>query len=62
MGAERYPLPWAMLKYDTNRGGYVVPLEKEQLGSAPRYDAPARPVFDDAYGRDVYDHYNINWV
>ena len=62
MGAERYPLPWSMLKYDTNRGGYVVPLEKEQLGNAPRYAAPARPVFDDAYGRGVYDYYNINWV
>ena len=62
MGSERYPLPWSMLRYDTDKGGYVVPLEKEQLSSAPRYAAPARPVFDDAYGRDIYDHYNVNWV
>ena len=62
MGSERYPLPWSMLRYDTDKGGYVVPLEKEQLGTAPRYDSTARPVFDDAYGRDIYDHYAVNWI
>ena len=28
MGSDRYPIPWKMLKYATDRGGYVVPLDK----------------------------------
>ena len=62
LGTERYPLPWSMLRYDTDKGGYVVPLEKEQLSDAPRHAADARPAFDDAYGRGVYDFYDVNWL
>ena len=32
MGTDVYPLPWETLKYDTNLGGYVVTLTREQLG------------------------------
>ena len=31
MGEKRHPLPWATLKYDTQKGGYVVNLDKKQL-------------------------------
>jgi len=62
MGAERYPLPWAMLRYDVDKGGYVVPLEKEQLGGAPRYADDVRPSYDDAYGRQVHAHYGMPWI
>ena len=37
MGDEHYPLPWSTLKYDTNLGGYIVDLTKDQLERAPRY-------------------------
>lgn len=37
MGTDRYPIPWAMLKYDTSQDGYVVPLDKAQIEGAPRY-------------------------
>lgn len=62
MGTDRYPLPWAMLKYDLDKEGYVVPLEKEQLGSAPRHASDARPAYDEAYGRDVYAYYDTPWL
>jgi len=31
MGEKHHPLPWATLKYDTQKGGYVVNLDKKQL-------------------------------
>jgi hypothetical protein len=37
MGTDHYPLPWAMLKYDENLGGYIVNITKGQLENAPKY-------------------------
>ena len=35
MGEKYHPLPWATLKYDEQKGGYVVNLDKKQLEGAP---------------------------
>ena len=35
LGSKHYPLPWEMLRYDTNLGGYVVKLDKAMLENAP---------------------------
>ena len=37
MGTDHYPLPWSMLKYDVDKGGYLVNITREQLEGAPRY-------------------------
>ena len=37
MGSERYPIPWSMLKYDEDLGGYITPITKEQLKNAPKF-------------------------
>ncbi|MEZ5739151.1 MAG: PRC-barrel domain-containing protein [Burkholderiaceae bacterium] len=34
MGEDYHPLPWQTLQYDTDKGGYVVDLAKEQLEGA----------------------------
>ena len=60
MGTDRYPLPWSALKYDADKEGYVVPLEKEQLSEAPRYANDARPTYDDLYARGISDYYGGN--
>ena len=36
MGEEHYPTPWSNLKYDTNLGGYLLNLTKDQLQKAPK--------------------------
>jgi len=59
MGTDRYPLPWSMLKYDTSKDGYIVPLEKERLEKAPRYPKNDLPPFTDEYGRKVYSYWDI---
>ena len=61
MGTDRYPLPWTMLKYDVDKGGYVVPLEKEQLANAPRHANDVRPDFDEAYVRGIHSFYGTSW-
>jgi hypothetical protein len=37
LGTDRYPLPWSMLKIDTEHDGRVVSLDKNPLNHAPRY-------------------------
>ena len=62
LGADRYPLPWSMLRYDTDKDGYVVDLEKEQLDKAPRYAHRDDSLYSDDYGRKVYGHYGMPWL
>src|ERR1700742_3300638 len=37
IGENYYPVPWSVLDYDEQKGGYVVPLTKERLDKAPSY-------------------------
>src|ERR1700740_655081 len=57
MGNDYYPLPWDMLSYDEDAGGYVVDLDKEALETAPHYAGDAEPTYDRAYGEQIYSHY-----
>lgn len=59
LGNDHYPIPWSILNYDTDKGGYVVDLDKERLGSAPRHVPDSRPEYDDAYGRNVFSYYGL---
>lgn len=34
-GARAYPLPWSMLRYDKEVGGYMIDLTREQVEAAP---------------------------
>jgi sporulation protein YlmC with PRC-barrel domain len=58
MGADRYPIPWQQLSYDTEQDGYVVDLDREMLEKAPRYGAADNPNFDAQYGREVSNYYD----
>jgi sporulation protein YlmC with PRC-barrel domain len=60
MGTDRYPLPWNVLTYDTEKEGYVVPLDKEKLEGAPRYPHNDRPDYTSDYGRRVNGYYGID--
>lgn len=37
MGGKFRPIPWSVLDYDPDKGGYVVPVSKEVLENAPCY-------------------------
>jgi hypothetical protein len=59
MGEKHHPLPWATLKYDTQKGGYVVNLDKKQLEGAPNYDRDSEFKWTPDYGRRVDSYYNV---
>jgi sporulation protein YlmC with PRC-barrel domain len=61
MGTDRYPLPWKMLKYDTAQDGYVVPLNKQKLESAPRYADGDSPEYSLDYNQKVNNFYGVDW-
>jgi sporulation protein YlmC with PRC-barrel domain len=57
MGTDRYPIPWNMLKYDHDKGGYRVPLDKATLEKAPKYSEADTPTYDRAYNDQVNAFY-----
>lgn len=59
LGSNYYPLPWDVLTYDTDQGGYVVELDKSVLERAPNYPGDQEPVFDHEYGREIYGYYGV---
>ncbi|MBT0671531.1 PRC-barrel domain-containing protein [Novosphingobium profundi] len=61
LGSDYYPLPWDVLTYDTDQGGYVVNLDKSVLEKAPRYAGDSEPAYDRAYGREVYGYYGLHY-
>jgi sporulation protein YlmC with PRC-barrel domain len=58
---DRYPIPWNLLKYDTQKDGYVVPLDKARLEKAPKYQYQDVPAYDSTYGKRVYGYYGVDW-
>ena len=59
MGEKFYPLPWDTLTYDTDKGGYMVDIDKDRIEGAPSYDRGNEPTYDRAYGERVYGHYGL---
>ena len=59
MGENYCPLPWATLKYDAQRGGYVVNLDKKLLEGAPSYDRGSEFNWTPDYGRKIDSYYKV---
>ncbi|MBY0342415.1 MAG: PRC-barrel domain-containing protein [Sphingomonadales bacterium] len=59
IGADYYPIPWQMLTYSTDHGGYVVDLDKDMLGDAPRFADNDEPAYDNTYNQQVYSYYGV---
>jgi hypothetical protein len=60
MGNDYHPLPWAMLKYDTGKGGYLVNLSKDKLQGAPHYAQGVDPGWGNRdYESKVHTYYGV---
>lgn len=57
MGGDEHTLPWDQLDYDTDKGGYVIDLTKEQLEGGPRYSKDRSDDYDRDYYEGVNRHY-----
>jgi sporulation protein YlmC with PRC-barrel domain len=57
MGEKSHPLPWATIKYDAQKGGYLVNLDKKVLEGSPNYDRNSVFKWTPDYGRKVDSYY-----
>lgn len=61
IGEKFHPIPWSLLDYDPQRGGYVVPLDKAELEAAPYYDRDELSVLGGAshqiHGERIFGYY-----
>lgn len=62
MGQEHYPLPWRMLKYDTELGGYIVNLTKDQLQGAPKFSQSESWDWTNPATSQQVDRYYDRWM
>ena len=59
IGEDAYPLPWSLLTYNPDLGGYEVNVTDEQLKSAPSYEGRADWAGRD-YEKRVSDYYGVS--
>ena len=60
LGDDHYPLPWQTLTYNTELGGYQVPLINDELTNAPRYGRNEEWDWEDqARTRAINEYYGV---
>jgi sporulation protein YlmC with PRC-barrel domain len=52
LGDKLHPLPWNVMTFDLGKGGYVVPVAKEQLKEAPSY----APSHLESFGGEDFEY------
>ncbi len=57
IGEDYYPVPWSILTYDTNLGGYRTNLNADRLKNAPKYTQSTVWNWSRENDRKVYDYY-----
>jgi sporulation protein YlmC with PRC-barrel domain len=59
IGQKYYPLPWNVLTYNTDLGGYQLDVDREKLeaGPAATEEELTQKFQDKDWGRKVYDYY-----
>jgi sporulation protein YlmC with PRC-barrel domain len=63
IGEKYYPIPWSLLNYNEDKGGYVVPLDKARIENAPAYDLKDLTKHDGSLGgirEKTYSYYKVN--
>ena len=61
-GADHYPIPWALLKYDERLGGYQVDITEQQLRNAPKLGQNENfDPSDRARDQDIYDYWQVTY-
>jgi len=63
MGEKFHPVPWSMLDYDKDKGGYVVPVSNDVLKNAPTSDLSDLTKNDGKFGdlrETSYAYYKVD--
>lgn len=56
-GGDHYPIPWNQLRYSTEKGGYMVNLDRKALENGPHYDTSFDEGFNTDRSREVDTYY-----
>jgi len=62
MGEKYAPVPWSVLTYSKEKGGYVIPMDEDKLKDAPAYDLTELTRNDGEFGairQRSYDYYQV---
>ena len=62
MGEKFYPVPWSVLDYSKDKGGYVIPVAQDVLDRAPTYRLEDLTKDDGQLSEiraESYDYYNV---
>lgn len=57
IGDKHHALPWNVLVYDTNLGGYVIDADRARLEGAPAWSASEAPKWQDRDWSQRIDQY-----
>ena len=57
IGQRYHALPWNVLTYDTNKGGYVISATKDRLMNAPNFAAGQEPFAEPGHMQRVRDYW-----
>jgi sporulation protein YlmC with PRC-barrel domain len=58
LGETYHPIPWSLLSYDTDKNGYVLPVDRRRLEEAKSFTADALGDDDADWRSEVHAHYN----
>jgi hypothetical protein len=61
MGQRYFPLPWRILDYDVNEGGYHIDMDDRDLERAPSFDREDEPRFNRNYSARVHRWYGLDY-
>ena len=53
LGASLFPLPWPLLDYDEEMGGYRLEITKDEMQEAPSFEENQEPEFSPEYRRRI---------
>ena len=56
-GSSLFPLPWPLLDYEEDKGGYTLAITKDELTDAPHFEANEEPEFSPEYRRRLIVFY-----
>jgi sporulation protein YlmC with PRC-barrel domain len=62
MGEKYAPVPWSLLDYSPDKGGYVVPMSEDIIKKAPVYDLADLTKGDGEFSdirESSYTYYNV---
>jgi hypothetical protein len=59
VGDDYYPLPWALLTYDEDLGGYKVDITDEQFKGAPKFQRNSWDFGDRSREAELFGYYGM---